>query len=106
VALLGAPYIYEISSLRVNRGNERVAACSISRATGLSLATAATNGTQGTYGRARPGDDRSIFTLYNKRPLLVIAHSCAYMLAIFLPNVVSSSTRIKSHVKGLIFCPI
>jgi len=70
------------------------------------LATAAANETQEIYGRARTGDNRSFLTMYNKRPLLVIVQSCPNILAIFLPNVVSSSNRTRSHVKGLIFCPI
>ena len=89
-----------------NRGDERVEACPISRATGLSLATATTNKTQETYGRARTGDNRSILTLYYISPLLVTVQSCANMLAMFLPNVVSSSNRTRTPVKGLIFCPI
>ena len=69
-----------------NRGDERVAACSISRAAGLSLATAATNETHEIYERARTGDDRSVLTLYNKHPVLVIVQSCTNMLTIFLPG--------------------
>jgi hypothetical protein len=37
-------------------------------------------------GSARTGDDRSILTLRNKWPLLVIGRSGANMLATFLPN--------------------
>jgi hypothetical protein len=70
-----------------NRGDERVAACSISRATGLSMATAATNETHEVYGRARTGDDRSILTLYNKRPLLVTVQSCTNILRFAIPVV-------------------
>ena len=70
------------------------------------LTTAATNETQEIYGRARTVHNRFILTLYNRRPLLVIVQSCPNILAIFLPNVVSSSKRTRSHVKGPIFCPI
>ena len=56
--------------------------------------------------RSRTDNNRSILTLCNKRPLLVIVQSCGNMLAIFLPNVVSPSRNTISHIKCLIFCSI
>jgi hypothetical protein len=78
-----------------NRRGEKVAACSISRATRLSLDDSLYKQNTKKCMRARKRATIAPFSPYviHKVPLLVGVWSSANMLAIFLPNDVSSTRR-------------
>jgi hypothetical protein len=88
-----------------NRGDEKVTACSISGATRLSLDDSLYKQNTKKCMGARERATIAPFSPYvfHEGPLLVGLWSSADMLAIFLPNDVSSSNNTKPHVKCLIF---
>ena len=88
-----------------NRGDEKVAACSIARATRLSLDDSLYKQNTKKCMGARERATIAPFSPYviHEGPLLVGVWSSANMLAIFLPNDVSSSNNKRPHIKCLIF---